>query len=495
MAEVLIVGAGPTGLTLAAELALAGVEVAVVERRMNAEFAGTRAGGLHARTIEMFDQRGVASRFLAEGQKAQVAGFAGVIFDLHELPTRHPYGLGLWQTHTERILTEWVGELGVAFHRGQAVTGFTEDEDGVEVALADGSALRAGWLVGCDGGRSAIRKMAGIDFPGHDATTSYLIAEVETTEEPPLGNHFNRYGVHSFGRADYEIRDGEVVYADHGPVRVMVTEPTPGGTGEPTLEALKALLVELCGTDYGAHSPKWVSRFGDATRQAAAYRKGRVLLAGDAAHIHSPVGGQGMNTGIQDAMNLGWKLGQVVRGVSPESLLDTYHAERHPIGARVLETTMAAVALYRPDERSKAAKAAMAETLALPGPRRMWAARMSGLDVRYDLGGDHPLVGRRMPDLKVETADGPVRVFELLHAARPVLLVLGGADGLDLGPWAERVRRVEASYAGVWDLPDAGEVPAPEAVLIRPDGHVAWVGEGGDAGLAEALERWAGPAG
>jgi 2-polyprenyl-6-methoxyphenol hydroxylase-like FAD-dependent oxidoreductase len=490
---VVIVGAGPTGLMLAGELALAGVDVAIVERRANQDLAGSRAGGLHARTIEILDQRGIADRFLSEGQIAQVAGFAGIRLDISDFPTRHNYGLGLWQNRIERILADWVGELAVPIYRGRDVIGFRQDDTGVEVALSDGQSLRAHYLVGCDGGRSLIRKAAGIDFPGWDPTTSSLIAEVEMTETPELGVHRTALGVHAFGREAYEIRDGEVVYTDKGPIRVMVTEAQVGPADEPTLRDLSAALVAACGTDYGAHSPTWISRFTDMTRQAAAYRNGRVLLAGDAAHVHPPDGGQGLNTGVQDAVNLGWKLAQVVKGTSSNSLLDTYHAERHPVAARVLRTTMAQVALRRLDERTAALRDTMADLLGMDEPRRRYGGMMSGLDIRYDLGDGHPLVGRRMPDLDLVTATGPLRVFSLLHGARPVLLNLGEAGAADITPWADRVQPIDATYAGAWELPVIGAVAAPTAMLVRPDGYVAWVGDRTQAGLADALATWFGP--
>src|SRR6476469_995785 len=297
MHEVVIAGGGPTGLTLAGELALAGVDVAVIERRDSQQLAGSRAGGLHSRT-------------------------------------RHPYGLGLWQNHIERILAGWVEELPVQFYRGREVTGFTQDDDGVHVETSDGP-IRAQYLVGCDGGRSLVRRTAGIDFPGWDPTSSSLIAEVEMTEEPELVIRHDAVGMHALGRVEYEIHDGEIIWKDSGPIRVMVTEQQVG-RGEPTLRDISEGLIAVYGTDFGVHSPTWISRFTDMTRQAAAYREGRVLLAGDAAHVHSPDGGQGLNIGVQDAVNLGWKLAQVIKKRSPESLLDTYHDERHPIAARVL---------------------------------------------------------------------------------------------------------------------------------------------------------------
>jgi 3-(3-hydroxy-phenyl)propionate hydroxylase len=481
-ADVLIVGAGPTGLMLAGELALAGVAVAIVERRASQDLAGARAGGLLSRTIEVFDQRGIADRFLSQGRKAQVPQFAGIPLDISDFPTRHNYGLGLWQNHIERILAGWVDELAVRIYRGRDVAGFAQDDDGVDVELGDGQSLRAKYLVGCDGGRSVIRKAAGIEFPGWDPTTSNLIAEVEMAEEPELGLRRDALGLHALSRLEDGMR-----------VRVLVTERQVGSTTEPTLRDLSEALVAVYGTDYGIHRPTWISRFTDMTRQAASYRKGRVLLAGNAAHVHPPDGGQGLQTGVQDAVNLGWKLAQVVHRTSPDSLLDTYHAERHPVAARVLHNTMAAIALRRADDRTKALRDTMTEFLGMDEPRRRFAAAMSGLDIHYDLGEGHPLLGRRMPDLNLVTGNGPLRVFTLLHNARPVLLNLGEPGRFDIAQWADRVQLIDARYDGVWELPALGTVAAPTAVLIRPDGHVAWVGDRHPLGLPEALTTWFGP--
>jgi 3-(3-hydroxy-phenyl)propionate hydroxylase len=488
---VVIAGAGPTGLMLAGELALAKIDVAIVERRANQDLPGSRAGGLHARTIEVLDQRGIAGRFLAEGKQAQVAGFGATRFDISDFPTRHPYGLGLWQKHIERILAGWVGELPVMFYRGRDVTGFAQDEAGVDITLSDGERLRAEYLVGCDGGRSLIRKAAGIDFPGWDPTTSALLAEVQMTEEPELGVRRTPSGMHALGKVEYDIKDGEVVYKKGGTVGVMLTE-SQIGTGEPTLRDVSEGLIAVYGTDYGVHSPTWITRFTDMTRQAATYRSGRILLAGDAAHVHSPVGGQGLNTGVQDAVNLGWKLAQVVKGTSPEALLDTYHAERHPVAARVLRDTMAQVALMRPDDRTEAVRDVVAELLTMDEPRKRFAARMSGLDIHYNLGDGHPLIGRRMPDLDLATSTGVLRVYTLLHDARPVLLNFGEPGTVAIGRWSDRVQLLDARYDGTWELPAIGMVPAPSAVLIRPDGYVAWVGDGSESGLADALTTWFG---
>ena len=481
MAEhaVVIAGGGPTGLMLAGELALAGVDVAIVERRADQKLAGSRAGGLHSRTIEVLDQRGIADRFLRKGQLAQVAGFAGTALDISDFPTRHPYGLALVQNHIERILAGWVDELEVPIYRERDVTGFAQDDTGVDVELSDGMPLRAEYLVGCDGGRSLVRKVAGIAFPGWDPTTSFLIAEVELAAEPQWGIHHDAVGRHAFRKLE------------DGLVGVLVTEEHLP-TGDATLRDLSEALIAVWGTDYGVHSPIWISRFTDMARQAAAYRERRVLLAGDAAHVHNPVGGQGLNLGVQDAVNLGWKLAQVVNQTSPDSLLDTYRAERHPIAARVLRDTLAQVVLFRQDDHTKALGEIISELLSMDEPRKRFAAMMSGLDVHYDLGDGHPLLGRRMPDLDLVTPNGELRVFTLLRDARPVLLNLAEPGGLDSTPRADRVQLIDATYAGDWELPALGHVAAPTAVLIRPDGYVAWVGDGTDTGLRGALTSWFG---
>jgi len=479
---VVIAGGGPTGMMLAAELALAKVDVAVVERRPDHELVGSRAGGFHSRTIEVLDQRGVADRFLAEGQVAQAAMFGTTALDMSDFPTRHPYSLGIWQNQIERIMAAWIAELPVRIYHEREVTGFAQDGTGVDVELSAGGSLRARYLVGCDGGRSVIRKAAGIEFPGWDPTRSNLIAEVETTEEPPQGARHDAVGVHGLQL----MEDGKTV-------RVVTTEQQLGPNGEPTLRDLSEALIAVYGTDFGIHSPTWISRFTDMTRQAATYRAGRVLLAGDSAHVHYPAGGQGLSLGVQDAVNLGWKLAQVVDGTSPESLLDTYRDERHPVAARALRYTMAQGALQRQDERIKALLEVVSELAIMDEPRKRLAGTISGLDIHYDLGEGHPLLGRRMPDLDLVTADGALRVFELLHDARPVLLNLGEAGGVDISPWADRVQPIDASYSGEWELPVLGAVPAPAAVLIRPDGYVAWVGDQTQLELPEALTTWFGP--
>lgn len=479
---VVIVGGGPTGLMLAGELALAGVDAALVERRADQALAGSRAGGLHPRTLEILDQRGIADRFISAGRQHRVVPFPGRTRDIGDLPTRHSYWLGLWQNEIERLLADWVAELAVPIYRSSTVTDFTQDDAGVVVWLEDGRSLRAAYLVGCDGGRSLIRKQAGVDFPGWDATHSSLIAEADFTDEPEWGIRHGEKGVSGIGK----IEDGNRL-------RCILTEERLKRGDEPTVDELREAMIAVYGTDFGVHNVTWLSRFTDAARQAASYRERRVLLAGDAAHVHSPAGGQGLNIGVQDAMNLGWKLAQVVKGVSPESLLDTYHAERHPVGARVLRTAMALNALHRSDEGTNAVREMMAELTQLDGARKWYAARLSGLDIRYGLGEGHPLLGRRAPDLDVTTADGPSRVYSFLRDARPLLLNFGEPGGIDIAPWADRVRLVDARYDGPWELPIIGAVAAPGAVLIRPDGYAAWTGDHAQEGLADALTFWFGP--
>jgi 3-(3-hydroxy-phenyl)propionate hydroxylase len=475
--QVVIAGGGPTGLMLAGELALAGADVVIVERRASQHVDGSRSRGLNSRTIEVLDQRGIADRFLAEGQPMQIQSFAEVRLDISDFPTRYNYGLALLQGPFERILAGWVAEMEVPLVREREVTGFAQDAAGVDVEMADGRTLRADYLVGCDGGRSVVRKAAGIEFPGSDATTSWLIAEVKVDKMPEFGvRHGGGIGPAS---------DGEGV-------GIVLAERAVDHASEPTLADLREALIAAEGTDYGAHSPTFVSRFTDATRQAVSYREGRVLIAGDAAHVHPPQGGQGLNTGVQDAVNLGWKLAQVVKGMSPDDLLDTYHAERHPVGARVQRNTHVQNLLRTATGvRREALRDTMTELLGMDEPRRRFAGFVSGLSIHYDLGEGHPLRGRRMPDLDLVTADGPVRVYSLLHDARPVLLNFGESGAFDITRWADRVRLIDAKHASTWELPVLGEVPAPAAVLIRPDGYVAWAGD--HLRLTDTLTTWFGP--
>ncbi|WP_129793775.1 FAD-dependent monooxygenase [Sphingosinicella sp. CPCC 101087] len=479
--EVAIAGGGPTGLMLAGELALAGVDVAIIERRVNQDVEGSRAGGLHPRSIEVLDQRGIAERFVSQGEKHHVVLFAGTVLDASDRPTRHNYTLALWQEKIERILADWVSALAVKTYRGCAVTSFVQADEHVNIELSDGRMLQSKYLVGCDGGRSLVRKAAGIDFTGWEPALSYLIFEASMADEPALGMRHGERGVYALGKLD----DGDRV-------RGVVTEQRLERDDSPTGDQLREALTAAYGTDFGVHDITWLSRFTDAARQAASYRKGRVLLAGDAAHVHSPVGGQGLNIGLQDAVNLGWKLSQVIKGISPDRLLDTYHAERHPVGAALLKHTLALTALSRGDDRTNALRDLMATAMQMDEPRKWYSAMMSGLDIRYDLGEGHPLLGRRMPDLDIATAAGPMRIFELLHDGRPVLLNFGKPGGLANEGWTDRVKLVDASFDGVCELPVIGPVSAPTSVLIRPDGHVAWVGDGDSEGLFDALETWFG---
>lgn len=479
--EVVIAGGGPTGLMLAGELTLGGVDVAVIERRMNQDIEGSRANGLHPRSIELLDQRGIADRFISQGKKHFVVPFAGVVLDATDRPSRHNYTLALWQEKIERTLAEWVSEHAATVYRGCEVADFRQNDSGVDVELNDGRSLRAKYLVGCDGGRSLVRKQAGIAFQGWEPAISYLIFEAEMSAESALGIRHGEKGIYAIGPMD----DGKRM-------RGVVTEPELNLGDAPNLDELRNVLTATYGTDLGVHNVTWLSRFTDAARQAETYRDRRVLLAGDAAHVHSPAGGQGLQIGLQDAVNLGWKLAWVVKGIAGERLLDTYETERQPVAAAVLKHTLAITALNRGDERTTALREMMAEVMQQDEPRKWYTALMSGLDIRYDLGQGHPLLGRRMPDLDLLTSDGPVRVFTLMHDARALLLNFGEPGAFDAGPWSDRVKTVAAKSEKTWHIPVIGDVSAPGAVLIRPDGYVAWAGDRSDDGLDRVLAGWFG---
>ena len=482
--DVVIVGAGPTGLMLAAELSLAGVDVVVIERRLDQHLDGSRAGGLLPRSLEILDQRGVVDRFLDAGHTHPAHGFAGIRMDVSDLATRHNYVLALRQSEFEPILADWVaGDLGVPIVRGREVAGFVQDDMGVNIELAGGEVMRSRFAVGCDGGRSVVRAATGISFTGSEATRSWILAEVDTTTEPAKGIRWDGIGMHGANRV-----------GEDGPVRVLLTESILR-QGEPTFDELREALIGVFGTDFGLHTVHWLSRFTDATRQAARYRDRRVFLAGDAAHVHPPHGGQGLNTGLQDAVNLGWKLARVLQGVSPEGLLDSYQAERHPVAARVLQNTLAQVALTCGGDRHQALRDTMSILLAMDQPRHHVAAMLTGLDICYDVGqgaGAHPLVGRRMPDQDLHTAHGPTRVSTLLHRGRPLLLNLIEPGAFDAATNSGRVDVVDAICDTPWDLPLLGRVPQPAGVLVRPDGHVAWAGHPADGEIAAALATWFG---
>ncbi|WP_406730813.1 FAD-dependent monooxygenase [Streptomyces sp. NBC_01794] len=504
MADVIIAGAGPVGLMLACELRLAGVDVLVLERlaERNGE---SRAGGLHARSVELLDQRGIADRFLAAGRTGPLAHFSFIPLDIGDLPTRHPYALAIHQSRVERLLEERAIELGVRLRRSAEVIGLRQDGTGVEVQIAGvrgTERLRAGYLVGCDGGRSAVRKLAGIGYPGTPATVTALMGDVKLTDPPP-GIVFGAESRREHG--SFMIFDSD--RPDTHRVITMEFDKVTDRDAPVTLEALRLACIKIAGTDFGMHSPHWLSSFSDAARQADRYREGRVLLAGDAAHIHFPSSGQGMNLGLQDAVNLGWKLAAVARGQATEELLDSYHAERHPATERMLGSIRAQTALWRPGAQTDALREVFGALVEFEDTNRYLGGVCTQLDIRYPVGDGHPALGRRMPDLDIKTPSGQTRAFELLHAARPVLLDFTGRPDLRaaLEGWTDRVDLVEAECQDDhWTYPVIGDVPAPAAVLIRPDGHVAWAAPTAPAGsatpetttaaLTSALTRWFGPA-
>lgn len=469
--DVVVVGSGPTGLVLAAELRLHGVRVLVVEEE-SAPTTVVRALGLHARSIELLDQRGILGRFLDRGRRHPLgSGLAGIVSAPPAgLDTTHPYVLGIPQPVVDGLLEERLVELGGRVRRGCAVVSWVQDPDGVDVELADGGHLRTRFLVGCDGGRSTVRRLAGIDFPGDPPRTETLLAEVEVTTPAEelaavvarVRREHLRFGVGPLGGGVHRV----VV-----PARGLA----PDRSVPPTLDELREQLRSFAGTDFGAHSPRWISRFGDTTRLAATYRAGRVLLAGDAAHVHPPTGGQGLNLGLQDAVNLGWKLAAEVAGWAPPDLLDSYGRERRPVAAAVLENTRAQLELLSSGPGPRAVRALLTELLELEDVKRLLVEKVTATGIRYDLGGGHDLVGRRLPDLPLTHG----RLYDRLHAGRGLLLDRTGR--LAVAGWSDRVD-VVADAAARLDVP---------AVLLRPDGHVAWAGDD-EEGLRVALTRWFG---
>ncbi|MFI1912251.1 rifampin monooxygenase [Nocardia sp. NPDC020380] len=473
MIDVIVAGAGPTGVMLASELRLHGVQPLVVER--DAEPTKVVRGlGLHARSIELMDQRGLLDRFLALGTKHPAGGyFAGIPKTVPErLDTAHAYTLGIPQTVIERLLTEHATELGVEIRRGRELAGVRQDETGVTVELTDGTELRARYLVGCDGGRSTVRKLLGIGFPGEPSRNDTLLGEVKLTASQETLN-----AVVAEVRKTH-LRFGAVPLGD-GVYRLGV--PAAGvaedRTVPPTLDELKQQLVAVAGTDFGVHSPRWLSRFGDATRQAEQYRDGRVFLAGDSAHIHPPTGGQGLNLGLQDAVNLAWKLAAEISGWAPRDLLDSYHTERYPVAARVLINTRAQMELMSLEPGAQAVRRLLTEMVGFEDVNRFLTEMIMGTDVRYDFGEGHQMLGRRLRDVALKRG----RLYDLMHEGRGLLLDQTGR--LSVAGWADRVDHVV-------DISEELEVPA---VLLRPDGHVAWVGED-QQDLLEHLPKWFGAA-
>ncbi|MFH8383796.1 rifampin monooxygenase [Kitasatospora sp. NPDC018058] len=474
MIDVIVVGGGPTGLMLASELRLHDVRVVVLER-LTEPTSQSRGRGLHVRSVEMMDQRGLLDGFLAVSGKFSVGGFFGGIHKPwpETMDTAHPYGLTTPQPVTEQLLNEHALELGTDIRRGREVVGLSQDEDGVTVELADGTRLRSRYLVGCDGGRSTVRKLLGVGFPGEPSKVVTLLGELSLTEDPAtieavvaeVRRTQLRFGV---------IPQGDGVYRVVVPAADVVEDR---GTA-PTLEEFRRQLTGVAGTDFGAHSPRWLSRFGDATRQAERYRVGRAFLAGDAAHIHPPTGGQGLNLGIQDAYNLGWKLAAEIRGWAPADLLDSYHAERHPVGARVLANTRAQMTLLGTEAGPTALRELLSTLMDFEEVNRYMTEMVTAVGVRYDLGEGHELLGRRLRDVRLKQG----RLYELMRGGRGLLLDRTGGR-LAVTGWADRVDHVV----------DAGEEVDVPAVLLRPDGYVAWVGDDRQS-LLDALARWFGAA-
>ncbi|WP_280266096.1 FAD-dependent monooxygenase [Nocardia wallacei] len=488
--DVVIAGGGPTGLMLACELRLAGVGVVVVDGL--AERTGeSRAGGIHARTMEILDQRGLLDGLLPQGRPLQAGHFAGLPLDFGDFGTRRPYVLAVLQSVIERELDRRATELGAPVHWGSPVIGFRQDDAGVTVAVGgagSGRRIRASYLVGCDGARSAVRKLSGIGFPGTDITMCGMLADVELADPPAEPFFAHRRGAGDFSAVQFQPGWYRLVVQRHDLVLERGTELT--------FDDFRAHFAEIAGTDFGMHSPRWVSHYGDAARQADRYRDGRVFLAGDAAHIHYPAGGQGLNLGVQDAANLGWKLAAAVRGDACEGLLDTYESERHPVAARVLHNTRAQTSLSRSGPHTDALRDIMSDLIAMDVVRHRLGLMITALDIRYDTAGDHPLAGRRVPDADLTTADGDTRVCALLRTGRPILLSLNGTRIPAVPQWSDRLDIVAArTRDDHWSIPGVGEIAIPAAVLIRPDGYAAWVtAEPGADGLAEALTTWVGPA-
>lgn len=484
MSDVIVAGGGPTGVLLACELRLQGVSVVVLEQ--DAEPTRVVRGlGLHARTLEILDQRGLLDRFLPLGRRYPLGSFAGITKPAPTgLDTTHPYVLGVPQPVTERLLRERAAELGVQIRYGHEVAGLSQEDDGVRVELADGTRLAARYLVGCDGGRSTVRRLLGIGFPGEPSRQETLLGEVKLTA-PPATIEAVVAEVRKTHKNFGAIPLGDDLYRVGAPADGVAEDRTV----PPTLAELREQVRAVAGTDLGMHSPRWLSRFGDATRLAERYRDGQVLLAGDAAHIHPPYGGQGLNLGVQDAFNLGWKLAAEVHGWAPAGLLDSYAAERRPVAAAVLGNTRAQTVLLSPEPGPQAVRHLLAELMDLDDVRRLLVEKITATGIRYDVGpgtGDddvaagHELLGRRMPDVALRGG----RLYERMHAGRGLLLDRTGRLSVD--GWADRIDRVVDVVP-----PDGDGAAAPPSVLLRPDGHVVWA-DADQADLLGPLHRWFG---
>jgi len=470
--DVIIAGCGPTGAMLAAELRLHDVSVLVLEKETEpASFV--RIVGLHIRSLELMAMRGLLERVLPRGRRRPAGGFFAAIPKPapEDLDSAYAYLLGIPQPVIERLLEEHALELGAQVRRGRPVTGLEQDEEGVTVELADGERLRSRYLVGCDGARSTVRGLLGVGFPGEPSRTDTLMGEMRVGVPPEeIAAKVAEISVSRFWLRPF----GEGVYSVLVPAAGVSDRAEP-----PTLEDFKRQLRAIAGTDFGVHSPRWMSRFGDATRLAERYRTGRVLLAGDAAHIHPPTGGQGLNLGVQDAFNLGWKLAAQIRGWAPETLLDTYHAERHPVAEAVLENTRAQMELTSTEPGPQAVRRLLTELMDFDQVNRHLIEKITAIGIRYDFGAGPDLLGRRLRDIEL----GQGHLYGLLHSGRGLLL--DRTERLTAGGWSDRVDHLADPTAEL-DVP---------CLLLRPDGHVAWIGDD-QQDLNDHLTRWFGkPAG